>query len=63
MLTQEGVVKPQEGVVGEQPRLEFITSIPVHVCETLLEYLVSWPLETCKHSRRNHNTLSYLKMT
>ena len=56
-------MKPQEGVVGEQPRLEFITSIPVHVCETLLEYLVSWPLETCKHSRINHNTLSYLGMT
>ena len=36
-------MKPQEGVEGEQPRLEFVTSIPVHVCETLLEYLVGRP--------------------
>merc|ERR1719154_229153 len=29
-------------VTGDQPSLNFIVSVPVHVCEQVLEYLVSW---------------------
>ena len=32
----------QGEVKGESPTVTFLTSIPVHVCETLLDYLTSW---------------------
>jgi len=32
----------QGDVKGESPTVTFLTSIPVHVCETLLDYLTSW---------------------
>ena len=32
----------QGDVKGETPTVTFLTSIPVHVCETLLDYLTSW---------------------
>ena len=27
---------------GESPTVTFLTSVPVHVCETLMDYLTSW---------------------
>ena len=27
---------------GDSPTVTFLTSIPVHVCETLMDYLTSW---------------------
>jgi len=32
----------QGDVKGESPTVTFLTSIPVHVCETLMDYLTSW---------------------
>ena len=32
----------QGDMKGESPTVTFLTSIPVHVCETLLDYLTSW---------------------
>ena len=32
----------QGEVKGESPTVTFLTSIPVHVCETLMDYLTSW---------------------
>jgi len=32
----------QGDVKGESPTVTFLTSVPVHVCETLMDYLTSW---------------------
>jgi len=32
----------QGEVKGESPTVTFLTSVPVHVCETLMDYLTSW---------------------
>ena len=36
----------QDDVKGESPTVTFLTSIPVHVCETLLDYLTTWVAST-----------------
>jgi len=39
---EDEIAKGKTDVVGEAPKLGFVTAIPVNVCEQLLEYVVSW---------------------
>jgi len=36
------IPKPKKDVLGEAPKLSFVTALPVYVCEAILEYMISW---------------------
>jgi len=39
---EERIPKGKKEVKGEEPKLGFIAALPVHVCENVLDYMVSW---------------------
>ena len=39
---EEGGSKAKTEVAGDEPSLNFLLSVPVHVCEAVLEHLVAW---------------------